>query len=104
MKNRVSNFLSTSLLLALTSCDGGSLTASEAMDEGLRSTCAKAFDCMSSFPTDAGFTVEQLFGSTEAMCVQMFQTGATEDKAMLEASISAGRIKYNADDAQACLD
>jgi hypothetical protein len=86
----------------MTACGGPS--ASEAFDDAIKATCQKAFDCMSTFPSGQGITFDQEFGSSESICETMYSGAATDTKAKLEASISAGRITYNSDDAQVCID
>jgi hypothetical protein len=93
----VSGFLGT-----LAAC--GSPSVSDSLDDAISTQCAKAFDCMSSFPTDEGFAFEDLYGSSESACVSNLETASAESKSQYQASVDAGRIIYNADDAQACLD
>jgi hypothetical protein len=94
--------LTGALAAALAACDGGGgLSIPEVFDSIASSTCAKAFDCQDSFPgTAQQFT--DAFGASEAACVDIVLEDAETD--LYEASVDAGRIVYDADDAQACLD
>lgn len=95
----------TSILagLALAAC-GGDPTVQEVLDESINTQCSKAWECMATFPSGQGVTFEQLFSTSESACVTNFQTLIDEDQSKFEASVAAGRIIYNPDDAQICLD
>jgi hypothetical protein len=72
------------------------------MERTAQSECSKAYDCMASFPTDLGFSFADVFQTDEASCraffLQQFDPAAVQD------GVDAGRIRYNALDADVCLD
>lgn len=77
------------------------LTVSEAFDESVRITCEKAFDCRDSFPGQpADFAAA--FGNSVEECRTML--AADSPVADYVASVEAGRIIYNPDNAATCLD
>lgn len=90
-----------SFALGLTSC-GGSLSAKDAVTQAIQKTCQKAFQCMSSYPSNAGTSFQQQYGTSESDCENRF--GALADASAIQASVDAGRIKYSSANAQTCLD
>ena len=90
-----------SAFVSLAACGGGgSLGAEEAFHEGIQGVCEKAFECEAEFDGGGFITFEELYGTSVDNCVSMFETLLGD----VGASVEAGRIEYNADDAQACLD
>lgn len=93
------------IVFALAACGGGGGgidSPSDALITAINNSCAKAFDCRDSFPPDAGVTFEEVFGTSEAECAAL----DAEDQAdldALEASVEAGRVDFDAGDAQVCL-
>jgi hypothetical protein len=90
---------------------GGGGKASDAIKDGIRASCAKAFDCMGSYDAsmngDTAF--EDVYGTDEQNCYDMtialinsFLGADYFDK--FDASVEAGRITYNGDDADSCND
>jgi len=80
---------------------GGGGNAAATLDQSARQTCGKAFDCMSSFPSDAGFQFSEVFGTSEPACVANLEQSL--DPADLQDSVDAGRVLFDASDAQTCL-
>lgn len=100
---------STLLALALSTaagCGGGDYTVADAFDEAITLRCAKAFECKASYAAAPGSTqtFEQQFGASEADCEAMARALIGGALPLFEASVSAGRIAYDADDARTCLD
>lgn len=81
---------------------GGGLSAKGAVDEQLDIICASAFECKADYPADAPIPHDQLFGANEAACKTSL--GANLSGADVQVSVDAGRITYDAGDAQACID
>src|SRR4051812_5831542 len=100
--NRLSSILiPVTFALAASACGGGSLSSSDALTQSVHQVCSKAFECKSTFPGTANdFTLA--FGADEDACFTSLFSQTTLDT--YQASIDAGRITYNGDDAQACLD
>jgi hypothetical protein len=92
------------IVLVLAACGGGQGGggAGAAADRSLTQTCAKAFACEASFPADSGFEFEGLFGISEAECQANFRQ--VFDPAEIQASVDAGRVIFDAGDADVCLD
>jgi hypothetical protein len=88
----------TSLVLA--ACGGSSLSAREAIEEGIRQECEKAHACRDSWP--GGFPFETLYGNSPAECITNF-TGFL-DPGAVQQSVDEGRVRYNAGDMRVCLD
>jgi hypothetical protein len=113
MTQRISFILFTAAL-ALGACggdDGGSLdNPSDAFNESIRTSCQRAFDCMASYDpamnNDTPFS--ERYGTSVDDCI--VQTNALIEAFLgpgfagkLDASVAAGRITYNAADAEVCL-
>jgi len=64
--------------------------------------CDHAFVCRDAFPVDAGFAFEQEFGNTPDECYLLAQNFYRPDE--VEQSVDQGRIDYDADEAQRCVD
>jgi hypothetical protein len=66
-----------------------------------QSECMEAHACRSSFPTDAGVTFEEIFGTSEAQCeslaLEYYQPDAVRD------AVNAGTILFDRNAATACL-
>jgi hypothetical protein len=76
------------------------LTVAEAFEESVRITCEKAHECRDSFPGQpADFEAE--FGTTVDACIAMLSTDTQQ--AEYEASVAAGRIVFDPQDAAVCL-
>lgn len=92
-------------LVLLVACGGGKGggvgSARGAAQATLEQTCEMAFACEAEFP-DGGSSFEQLFGTSEAACVAQLEE--VFSPAEVQASVGAGRIIYDAADAQVCLD
>jgi hypothetical protein len=105
MITRLKTLFAPALLVAgLAACGGGGgiSSPSDALHEAASTSCAKIFSCQDSFPgTDADF--ETAFGANEAECVDNFEADADPSAADYEASVDAGRIVFNGDDAETCL-
>lgn len=98
-----STFLFSALAFGCGGGDGGGFgSPTEAINASIDQTCSVAFECRDSFPPDQGFQFEDLFGNTEAEC----QTNIADvfDADALEASVDAGRVIFDGDDAATCLD
>jgi hypothetical protein len=63
--------------------------------------CDQAFTCKSSFPTDAGVTFEQAFGTSAMACYA--DADMYNNPTAVAAAISGGTIIWNPADAAACL-
>jgi hypothetical protein len=84
--------------------DGGdpsSMTATKFLDEVGRKFCDQAFSCKSSFPTDEGITFQEAFGATQQQCYA--DSLEWNEPQKVEQQIAAGKIKWSAADAAACL-
>ena len=90
------------LVIALGAC-GGSLSVEEAFDGALDSACEKAFECRSSYPGGETQFVS-FYGNSEADCRARLGALIDLQVAEVEASVEAGRIEYDAGDAEECLD
>jgi hypothetical protein len=103
MKKAIFAMFAGAALAACGGGGGGSLSAGEAIEESWSIQCAKIFECRDTFPgEDADF--EAAFGTSEADCVDIV-AGETEfGPDEVEASIEAGNMTFNADDAEVCLD
>jgi hypothetical protein len=104
---------SLSLGLVVAACGGSDApsSASGAVQESIRATCAKAFACRSAYDpamnNDQSF--ENSYGTSESDCYDrtvalVLAFGGTDYFDKLDASAEAGRIAYNADDLETCLD
>lgn len=93
------------LLVLLVACGGGkgggAGSAGSAAQASIEQTCEQAFECEAEFP-DGGTPFEQLFGASVTECIANFSE--LFDPAEVQASVDAGRIIYDAADAQVCLD
>ncbi|MBL8626046.1 MAG: hypothetical protein JNK64_32320 [Myxococcales bacterium] len=110
---RIRTLIVASSSLALLACGGGDGldNASDAFKASIQASCEKAFDCMASYDAsmnnDTPFA--QAYGTSVSDCVSqtteliMAFLGA-DYFAKLDASVAAGRVTYDAGDAQACLD
>ncbi|MCX5741628.1 MAG: hypothetical protein NT062_03910 [Proteobacteria bacterium] len=86
------------LLLACSNDGGG--TPSDGIADTVEKYCAKAFECMATFPgTPAAFTTA--YGTSTTTCVTQAGAPAALQDA-IDASVTAGRITYAADNAVAC--
>lgn len=103
----LSSVLAVLALSSLAACGGSDDLSATAALNGLISTqCDKAFECKATYTppaSDPMATFEGDFGATVAACEMKFAIDKM-DLTELEASISAGRVKYNAADAQKCVD
>ncbi len=99
------------MLVACGGDDGGLGSASDAFKASIQASCEKAFACMSSY--DAAMNnntpFAESYGASVSDCVA--QTTALINQflgadyfAKLDASVAAGRVDYNAADAETCLD
>jgi hypothetical protein len=105
----------TSILAVLVACGGsgggspGKL--SEALQDSFHRQCQKAFSCKSSYVASMhqGDTFENHYGgATVDACVNSVKTLALALNGQdfftkLDASVTAGRIKYNVDDYETCF-
>jgi hypothetical protein len=90
---------------------GGFSSGSDAMHAAIRASCEKAFDCMSSydaamhnntaFADSYGNSVDDCVTQTEAFITAFLGANYFDE---LDASIDAGRVTFNSDDAQTCID
>jgi hypothetical protein len=100
--------------LAFAACGGSSsplAKLSDAFQESIQRQCQKAFDCKSSYV--ASMHQNQTFedhygGATVDACVNSLKTliltfQGPDYFTKLDASVTAGRIKYNADDYETCF-
>lgn len=99
--------------VALLACGGddGIDSASGAFKASIQASCEKAFACMSSYDAamnnDTPFA--QSYGTSVSDCVTrtnaiLTQLLGADYLTKLDASVDAGRITFDAADAQACLD
>lgn len=112
-----SSMLLASFALAVAGCGGGGggnsgplVKLSEAFSDSVQRSCQKSFDCQSSYV--ASMHGDQTFvtyvgGATVDACAGSLKTFVLMLKGpdyftKLDASVSAGRIKYNADDYDTC--
>lgn len=89
------------LALAAAACGGSddALTASDFIADYSGGVCAKAFECMSTFPgTPAQFSAT--FGASEAACPTALNFISGAD---LQASVDAGRVTYDEGMASQCV-
>jgi len=112
-----SSMLVASFALVLAGCDGGGGgdggppgNLSEALLDSVQRSCQKAFDCQSSYiaamHNDESF-MNYVSGSTVDACASSLKTlvlsfNGQDYFTKLDASVTAGRIKYNADDYDTC--
>jgi hypothetical protein len=93
------------VVIALAACGGGkgggAGNAGGAVQASIDATCSKAFECRDEFPPDQGVEFEQIFGTSEAECVANFTEAL--DPADVQESVAAGRVIFDAADAQVCL-
>jgi hypothetical protein len=83
--------------------DGDALSVAEASDGLTELLCARAFECHGSY--DLGGEFEDVFGADPDACVaRMHELALGPSTAELEASVAAGRTRYDASAAQACLE
>lgn len=90
--------LLTGLVASLVSCgrdDEDGMSPTETMRAMAVALCERAFECSGSAP-------EPLPYATVAECVDEWIDGAGVNQAAIEASIEAGRISWDADDAEYC--
>ena len=80
--------------------DGDGLTATRFLHEIGEQFCDECFRCKDDYP-DGRRAFEDDFGEDERDCVD--DTNAFYQPALVEQSIVAGRVKYNAQTAQLCL-
>jgi hypothetical protein len=104
----------TSILAALAACGGSSgppARLSDAFQDSIHRRCEKAFECKASYVAamHQNQSFENFVGGTNvAACVNSLKTltltlNGQDFFTRLDASVSAGRIKYNADDYETCL-
>lgn len=110
-----SSMLLASFALALAACGGGSSSAppaklSDALLDGFQRSCQKAFDCKSSYDPsmNANQTFEDQFGTSVDACVDsrkglLTAFNGPDYFTKLDASVTAGRIKYTAKDYGTCV-
>lgn len=79
----------------------GTSTPAQVMTKMDHAECDQAFACKASFPTDQGVTFEQAFGTSATDCYA--KLGAFYDAASVEASISAGKIRFDAAAGAECV-
>jgi hypothetical protein len=102
--------------LGLAACGGGSgggppSTLSDAFLDSVQRSCQKAFDCQSSYVASMHNNqsfADYVHGSTVDACVNTLKTLVTTFNGQdyftkLDASVTAGRIKYNSTDYETCL-
>lgn len=90
-----------STFVSLAACGGGGgISADDAIHEGVHAVCEKAFECEDEFDGGGFVTFEDIYGTSVDDCASRFEAEVGD----VGASVDAGRIEYNADDAQACLD
>jgi hypothetical protein len=109
MINRLKTlFVPAFLAAGLAACGGGGgsiSSAGDAFDTALSEGCAKAYECMDSYDDGGtGITFEQFYGTSEADCPAHLKMLIGYDAADVQASADAGRITFNADDANTCFD
>ncbi len=80
---------------------GGGATATQVLSKFGTVECDQAFACKASFPADAGVTFEQAFGATTAACYA--DAADYYDATAVEASITAGKITFDAAAASSCI-
>lgn len=103
MKPTASLFAIAAALAACAGADNGDdgVTATELLDRIGTVECDQAFACKATFPTDQGATFEEAFGATAQACYA--DAAQFYDAAGVEASIAAGKIKFDTSAANACL-
>jgi hypothetical protein len=79
-----------------------SITLSKYFDEIASIHCEQAFQCMSSFPPDRGYTFEAQWGASLPACTA--QLLAAWNPAQVETEIAKGRITYDGTAAVSCLE
>jgi hypothetical protein len=95
----------TAWIVVLAACGGGGkggLSVDGYFDQSFETTCSQAHECRAQFPTDQGFTFEELFQDSEPACVANFQQLNDENVIEIQASVDAGRIIFRPGDAAAC--
>jgi len=95
------HFLLASVLVSgAAGCGGGGpRDAHDVQAAQANATCAKLFQCKSSYPDgEAAFT--DIFGATEADCRALF---LMQDVSDIEASIEAGRIIVDENNVNSCI-
>ena len=110
-----SSMLLASFALVIASCGGGSDgppgKLSEALLDATQRQCQKSFDCKSSYVASmhenqsfenyvGGSTVDACFNSVKTL---MLTFNGQDYFTKLDASVTAGRIKYNPNDYDTCL-
>ncbi len=86
--------------------DGTPSSPSEALDDAIQAQCQDLFNCQSSYdPTmhDSETFAQFANGSSEADCVTNIEALFGSAESQLEASVSAGRITFDAGDVQPCI-
>lgn len=79
-----------------------SITLSQYFDRIAQVYCDQAFQCMSTFPPDLGYTFDAQWGTSIPECTAKLVTGW--DPALVETEIAKGRIEYNGQAAVSCLE
>ena len=79
----------------------GSMTATSFLASMAQKFCDEAFLCKANFPTTSGTTFDQAFGASSAACVS--DSAAYDMPSVVESEITAGKIKFSATDAAACV-
>jgi hypothetical protein len=80
---------------------GGGITATQYLTQMDQKDCDEAFACMASFPTDAGETFAQAFGTSAQDCYA--QAASYDMAATVESEITAGKIHFDPAGAAACV-
>ena len=108
------SMLLASFALVLAGCGGGNSGSpgklSDAFFDSVQRSCQKSFDCQSSYVAsmhNGQSFMDYVGGSTVDACVNSLKTfvlgfNGQDYFAKLDASVTAGRIKYNADDYDTC--
>lgn len=78
----------------------GTMTATDFLTAMEMATCDNAFACKASFPTDAGVTFDQAFGTSQAACYA--QAAQVDDPTGVEAAIAGGTIQFDGAAAADC--
>ena len=79
----------------------GSISATQFLSQLATKFCDGAFMCKANFPTDAGVTFAEAFGSSTSECVSM--AAAYDMPSVVEQQITAGKIKFDGAAAAACV-
>jgi hypothetical protein len=97
----VSLFSISAIVVACGGGDGDSLTPRATVDQTLDLLCKQGHACRAEFPADAPFAFVDVFENTEAECNASLDMLSLADE--IQASVDAGRVDFDAGDADACL-